>query len=197
MHRLIAQIAAAATFLLAAVPAFADGRPMQTTGATSQPIGHYDFCQRYKTRCQRDGDGSVVKLNRAVWNKIVEVNATVNSTIFPRTDEESFGVAEHWDYPTTLGDCEDFALLKQYTLERAGLPRSALLLTVVRQANGDGHAVLTVRTDRGDFILDNIEEQVLDWKQTDLRYLKRQSERHAGKWTGIDDARDMLVGSVR
>ena len=36
-----------------------------------------------------------------------------------------------------------------------GWPESKLLITVVRDENNEGHAVLTVRTDEGDFILDN------------------------------------------
>ena len=108
-----------------------------------------------------------------------------------------FGVPELWSYPTTEGDCEDYALLKQYMLQRAGVPRSALLITVLRQRNGAGHAVLTVRTDQGDFVLDNLDERILAWNETDYLYLKRQSERDAGKWVAIADDRDILVGSIR
>jgi len=49
-------------------------------------------------------------------------------------------------------------------LLEAGWPRQALLITVVRDKRGDGHAVLTVTTDRGDFILDNQKQLFrLDW----------------------------------
>ena len=41
---------------------------------------------------------------------------------------------------------------------QAGWPRQALLITVVRDKKGDGHAVLTVKTDKGEFILDNQNE---------------------------------------
>jgi predicted transglutaminase-like cysteine proteinase len=197
MNRLLAGLTGIAMTLLPVLGAGAEGRPMPITGGTSQPIGHYDFCQRFASECQRNDEIGIIKLTEKSWSKIVQVNAAVNARIFPRTDEDIFGVAEYWTYPTAEGDCEDYALLKQYTLEQAGYPRSALLLTVVRQANGDGHAVLTVRTDQGDFILDNLEERVLDWKATNLKFLKRQSERHAGKWNGIDDERQILVGSIR
>ncbi len=46
-------------------------------------------------------------------------------------------------------------LLKRRLLIRAGWPREALLITVVRDRKDEGHAVLTVKTDRGEFILDN------------------------------------------
>ena len=170
---------------------------MPIGGRTSQPIGHYDFCKRYPTTCQPNASVSAVKMTRATWDKIVQINAAVNANIVPRTDEEAFGVPEYWAYPTVQGDCEDFALLKQYMLGREGIPASALLITVVRQTNGEGHAVLTVRTDQGDYILDNLDARVLAWNDTDYQYLKRQSEADAGKWNAIDDDRNILVGSVR
>ena len=182
---------------MAAGTASANNLPMPVMGGTSQPVGHYDFCKRYADECQKNDSQGVVKLSRSSWDKIVEVNNAVNTGIMPRTDLEMYGTAEYWTYPKTEGDCEDYALLKQYMLERADFPRSALLVTVVRQPNGDGHAVLTVRTDRGDFILDNLNETVRDWKETEYRYLKRQSEKNSAKWVSIADDRDILVGSVK
>ncbi|MFD2238466.1 transglutaminase-like cysteine peptidase [Aureimonas populi] len=170
---------------------------MPTLGQSSQPIGHYEFCKTYSDQCTANRTVAVAPMSDALWQTMVQINSAVNTAIFPRTDQEMHGVPELWSYPTTEGDCEDYALLKQYMLEREGLPRSALLITVVRQPNGEGHAVLTVRTDRGDFVLDNLDERVLDWKETPYRFLKRQSERHAGQWLGVHDDRGMLVGSVR
>ncbi|WP_062017554.1 transglutaminase-like cysteine peptidase [Aureimonas sp. AU4] len=170
---------------------------MTVRGATSQPVGHYDFCKRTPAECTTNERSGPIAVTEKVWETIVEVNNAVNVGITPRTDEEIYGVAEYWAYPTTEGDCEDFALLKQYMLEREGFPRSAMLLTVVRQQNGDGHAVLTLRTDRGDLILDNLDRRVLDWTQTTYHYLKRQSDTDAARWVAIEDDRDLLVGSVR
>ncbi|WP_245413479.1 transglutaminase-like cysteine peptidase [Mangrovicella endophytica] len=195
------QMAALAAGLMAAATgsaaAMSDILHMPTLGQTSQPVGHYEFCKQYASECQPNETRGAVKLTRAVWAAMVGVNNTANTTIYPRTDEEIYGVPEVWAYPTTQGDCEDFALLKQYMLERQGLPRSALLITVVRQPNGDGHAVLTVKTDKGDFILDNLEERILAWTETEYHYLKRQSEQDSSKWVGIADDRNILVGSVR
>jgi len=171
--------------------------PMATTGITSQPIGHYEFCKQYPSTCKATPSPAAVRLTPELWSRIVQVNDAVNTSIVPRTDQEMYGVPEVWSYPTVQGDCEDFALLKQYMLAREGVPSSALLITVVRQTNGEGHAVLTLRTDQGDFILDNLDTRILAWEATDYTYLKRQSERNLGKWVGIDDPRDMLVGSVR
>ncbi|MAU95465.1 transglutaminase-like cysteine peptidase [Jiella pelagia] len=183
--------------ILSCTNAAANPSWMPTTGTTSQPVGHYEFCQQYPTECQPNAPAATPELTAEVWEQMVEVNSSVNAAILPRTDEEMFGVPELWSYPTTEGDCEDYALLKQYMLQRAGVPRSALLITVLRQRNGAGHAVLTVRTDQGDFVLDNLDERILAWNETDYLYLKRQSERDAGKWVAIADDRDILVGSIR
>ncbi|MCW7546036.1 transglutaminase-like cysteine peptidase [Aurantimonas litoralis] len=177
--------------------ALAQPSQMPLLERSSQPVGHYEFCQQYQSECQPNPPAVVPTLTEDLWSQLIEVNGSVNTVIIPRTDEEIFGVAERWAYPTKQGDCEDFALLKQYMLQRAGVPRSALLITVLRQRNGAGHAVLTVRTSEGDFVLDNLDERILPWNETDYLYLKRQSELDSGKWIGIADDRDILVGSVR
>ncbi|WP_370638457.1 transglutaminase-like cysteine peptidase [Aurantimonas sp. VKM B-3413] len=200
MKKIVKQIAFAIGLLAAstmATSANARGSAMLTAGITSQPVGHYEFCKRYPGTCRPSGAAALVKLSRTVWSKMLDVNNAVNRSIMPRTDQDIYGIPEYWAYPTVEGDCEDFALLKQYMLEQQGIPASALLITVVRQTNGEGHAVLTVRTDQGDFILDNLDNRVLAWDATDYQYLKRQSERDPGKWATITDDRNLLVGSVR
>ena len=170
---------------------------MATTGRTSQPIGHYDFCQRYAKECSvRSTAPQRVRLTPDLWNQLVEVDASVNLSITPATDQEVYGIPEYWAYPTTRGDCEDVVLLKRRDLIEKGWPVGALLITVVRQRNGDGHAVLTVTTDRGDLVLDSLQPRVLAWSDTDYQYVKRQSEFNSGQWVGIDDARTVSVGSL-
>lgn len=192
------QVAAFVLATLCAVSsAGAASTAMQIGAASSQPVGHYEFCKSYPKECGPNRKVGMVKLTDRMWQTITDINNAVNVGIFPRTDEEAHGVPELWSYPTTEGDCEDYVLLKQYMLSREGLPRSALLITVVKQPSGDGHAVLTVRTDRGDFILDNLEDRVLEWDNTPYHFLKRQSERDSGKWVAVNDGRDMVVGSVR
>lgn len=171
---------------------------MPTGGLSSQPVGHYEFCQRNSQECAKMRKTRPVELTRELWALVVDVNNLVNTMITPRTDMEMWGVEERWSYPVNgYGDCEDYALEKRRRLIKAGIPASNLLITVLRQRNGDGHAVLTVNTSMGDFVLDNLEPRVLAWTQTEYQYLKRQSSEHAGMWVGIDDGRNVLVGSVR
>ena len=174
---------------------------MPTTGQTSQPIGHYDFCQRHKAECDvRTSHDPRVRLTPEKWNQLVLVNAEVNQEIREATDKQIYGVPEYWAYPDKIGrgDCEDLVLLKRRDLIKLGWPVGSLLITVVRQQNGDGHAVLTVATDRGDLVLDNMEQRILLWDETNYEYLKRQSEYDSGQWVGIDHAGSgVAVGSVR
>jgi predicted transglutaminase-like cysteine proteinase len=171
---------------------------MAKAGMTTRPIGHSDFCKRHQSECRvKSRSEARVHLTPERWNELVAVNNKVNWAVEPVTDLELFGREEVWVYPKAKGDCEDFVLLKRRELMKQGWPARSLLITVVRQKNGDGHAVLTVTTDRGDLVLDNLEPQVKIWSQTEYRYVKRQSELDSGRWIAIDDTRtSSSVGSL-
>jgi predicted transglutaminase-like cysteine proteinase len=171
---------------------------MTTGNRTTQPIGHYQFCLTEPQECAQKASGArPVQLTRKLWAAMVDINNSVNTKVTPRTDEEMWGKEEVWSYPVGVGDCEDYVLEKRRELMAVGVPAGSLLITVVRQPNGDGHAVLTVRTGSGDYILDNLEPRVLAWQDTDYTYLKRQSERNSGAWVSINDGRAVAVGSVK
>ena len=171
---------------------------MPTGARTTQPIGHYEFCRANPNDCRdKTSEPALVQLSRDLWNEMQDINNTINAMIEPVTDQDLWGVEEKWSYPTNKGDCEDYVLLKQRMLEERGVPASSLFITVVRQKNGDGHAVLAIRTDRGDFVLDNLETKILPWNKTEYRFLKRQSERNAAQWVSIQDNRQVVVGSVQ
>jgi predicted transglutaminase-like cysteine proteinase len=171
---------------------------MPTGGRTTQPVGHYEFCQRQPGECRlKSSGGTPVELTRSLWAAMVEINNAVNTMVTPRTDMEMWGREEVWSYPDGMGDCEDYALEKRRQLMALGVPAGDLLLTVVRQPSGAGHAVLTMRTSRGEFVLDNLEPRLLAWTDTEYTYLKRQSERNSGVWVQINDGRADAVASVR
>nr|WP_314093827.1 transglutaminase-like cysteine peptidase [uncultured Shinella sp.] len=184
--------------LVAAQAAMALPANIPLAGATNQPIGHYEFCKQYADECRSNGkDAGPLVLTQENWKTILNVNYAANTDVQPMTDMEIYGVEEKWAYPDTVGDCEDYVLLKRKRLIEAGISPSNLLITVVLQPNGEGHAVLTVRTDRGDFVLDNMRNKVLLWSETEYRYLKRQSSANAGKWVKLQDGRADAVGSVK
>ena len=170
---------------------------MHTAGRTTQPVGHYEFCRRMPDECREaTPKRAPIRLTRKLWAAMVDINNTVNTMVTPRTDQDIWGKAEVWSYPDRVGDCEDYVLEKRRQLMRDGVPAGSVLITVVRQPNGDGHAVLTVRTSNGDYILDNLEPRILAWTDTEYTFLKRQSERNSGTWVAIDDGRSVAVGSV-
>jgi len=198
MQNAIKQIIATTIFILGisatnALAAYGDHMTMK--GRTSQPIGHALFCQQFPQECAVTTKSiKATKLTRKRWADVVEVNNHINRAVKPITDQEYYGVEEHWTYPKEYGDCEDYVLLKRYMLLQRGWPESSLLITVVKQPNGDGHAVLTVRTSKADFILDNLDNKVKQWNHTPYRYLKRQSAYHSGRWSKISDGRIQVAG---
>jgi len=196
-HSVKTGLLAAATFILELGYAQATPMNMETLGQTNPPIGHYEFCKTNPGECTRLGsDPGPQVLTKELWKTILSVNYNVNTEIQPLTDMEIYGVEERWAYPRTVGDCEDFALLKRKMLIKAGMSPADLLITVVLQPSGEGHAVLTARTDRGDFILDNMRNKVLLWSDTEYTYLKRQSETDSKRWVKLEDGHVATVGSV-
>ena len=155
------------------------------------PIGWVEFCAENPGDCQ--GGGSQprdIVMSQAAWRDLLRVNRWVNESIKPMTDMDHWGVIEKWSLPTDgYGDCEDYVLLKRKMLIDAGWPRAALLITVVRDKKGEGHAVLTVKTDKGEFILDNQNDEILLWPDTGYRFVKRQSQTDPNVWLSLGDPR--------
>ena len=159
----------------------------EVTGPTTVPYGWVDFCNRYSGEC--DGPAlqpESIALTPAAMKDIEKVNHTVNASVTSETDEEHWGVVDRWDYPMDgKGDCEDFALLKRRMLIARGYPRQALLMTVVKDHGGEGHAILTIKTNKGDYALDNLSDKVTRWDETGYRFVKRQSQEDANRWVSL------------
>ncbi len=145
--------------------------------ASKPPIGWVQFCSERPSECGTARSSSrQVSLTDRNWRELVEINLRFNKAIEPVTDQDQFGVAERWTYATTgKGDCEDYVLEKRRELAKRGWPLSALLITVVLDKEGGGHAVLTVMTDRGEFVLDNQTDRIHRWSESGLTFIKRQS----------------------
>ena len=160
---------------------------MSSFGDTLPPIGYVNFCRDHESECRparRFADR--IQLNAAKFEAIKAVNDAVNTAVAPITDLELYGTAEVWAYQSgNKGDCEDYVLLKRRLLAARGFPESTLLITVVRDENNEGHAVLTVRTDRGDLVLDNKRREIMRWAETPYTFVKRQSERNPLVWISL------------
>jgi len=182
-----------------AVTAPAAQRIMITGAVTSQPIGHYEFCRAHRNECSIRAKASAPpRLTSRGWALVQEVNSSTNAAITPMTDADIFGREEVWAYPEDVGDCEDFVLLKREKLIKDGFSPSDLLITVVRKPDGEGHAVLTLRTAQGDYVLDNLSDEVKLWSDTPYTYLKRQAVFDTGRWVTIENGTtDVMVGALK
>ncbi|KQP39655.1 transglutaminase [Methylobacterium sp. Leaf106] len=147
-------------------------------GAARPIVGWVSFCQRYPAECAIDANEPLrIALTPATWSLIVSVNRRVNTGLRAVTDAEHWGEADRWDLAEDgMGDCEDFQLVKRKRLADAGLSRRAMRMTVVIDEKGEGHAVLTLLTDRGEFILDNKTSEILPWYRTGYVFIKRESQ---------------------
>jgi predicted transglutaminase-like cysteine proteinase len=181
---------------LAALPASTG--PALAVGETKPVPAWNRFCEQNPAECTVDlREPETLKLTRQIWQQIVSVNAQVNATVRARTDEEHWGIPDVWGFPTDgFGDCEDYQLLKRRLLADMGLPRRAMRMTVVIDERGDGHAVLMIRTDRGDLILDNKLQSVLPWHQTGYIYIKREGQDGLA-WTSLGGAMSPITTANR
>src|SRR3989338_3759920 len=123
---------------------------------TSTPMGWVMFCEEYYPECETTPSRPVdIVLTQKAWGEVNRINKWGNTSVKTVTDIEHWGGTERWNYPDDgRGDCEDYVLQKRRMLIQAGAPREALLITIVRREDGEVHAVLTVKTDRGEFVLD-------------------------------------------
>ena len=166
-------------------------------GTALPPIGFVKFCTRSPGECMaKGGKPDKLAMTPERWNLLYQVNTYVNGKIAPVSDQDLYGEPEYWAYPTDAGDCEDYLLLKRRYLAGLGFPLEALLITVVLDEKNEGHAVLTVTTDQGDYILDNRRNEILRWSDLEYTFLKRQSSRDPRAWVTLMKDRPMATGFV-
>jgi predicted transglutaminase-like cysteine proteinase len=171
----------------------AEARVMQANYAavgpeTSVPYGWVDFCGRRPEECSVERLPAVdVRLTDGAWAQLDRINREVNASIEPISNFDHWGtLLDHWDYPVDgKGDCKIYALYKRKLLIDSGFPRQALLMTIVRDLDGEGHAILTVKTDHGEFVLDNLSGEIRPWNATGYRFVKRQSQEDPNVWVAI------------
>lgn len=159
---------------------------------TAMPRGWNDFCARYITECDVPSlPAADIVQNPHTLKLIAKINHFVNTDIQPMSDQDHWDVADRWDIPTDgYGDCEDYALLKRKMLIEEGLPRQALLMTIVKDQHNEGHAVLMVKTDQGDLILDNLNDRVMSWREAPYHFIKRQSQENPNQWVALEGETD-------
>jgi predicted transglutaminase-like cysteine proteinase len=168
----------------------------QEYGNSLPPMGYVAFCARGESECKAKATTHErIKLTPQIWDMVSATNFGVNTRIKPMSDQDQYGVPDYWTYPVTAGDCEDYALEKKRELVALGVPARDLLMTVVLDENGEGHAILTVATDKGDYMLDNRRNEILRWDQTSYKFLKRQSQLDPMQWVSLKPNSEQVIVS--
>ncbi|MBU6299174.1 MAG: transglutaminase-like cysteine peptidase [Alphaproteobacteria bacterium] len=162
------------------------------------PPGFVSFCMRYENQCSSaPSEASVVQLTPAVWSELRAVNTRVNEAIWPEDDKLHFDRAEFWTIPTDgYGNCHDYMLTKRELLAAAGLPLRALRMAVVVTGQNERHAVLTVATNYGDYVLDNLTDDIVPWNQTGYQWISRQDSKNDWGWVALDGQPTQLAAAT-
>ena len=163
------------------------------------PPGYVSFCIRFPDQCQATPNApSSIQLSDAAWRTITKVNANINKSIWPEDDQTHYGRAEYWNIPTDgYGDCEDYALTKRKALIGEGFPQQALRIAVVDTPRNGRHAVLTVATDKGDFVLDNLRDEIVAWNATGYTWIERQDPKRPMGWVSLRGADRMIASNAQ
>jgi predicted transglutaminase-like cysteine proteinase len=133
-------------------------------------LGFLGFCERHPQECVQVPDNGPAKETPALLDLVRKTNLAVNREIEPMSDLTQYGEEEYWTYPKSgKGDCEDYVLLKRRRLIAQGVPPEALLIATVTTKAGEGHAILVLRTDKNDYVLNNLTDAVLPWTETDFQ----------------------------
>lgn len=148
------------------------------------PLGYLTFCLNYADQCKTVAGRKRVALNGQAWATLNDVNREINDRIAP---DDSKGQYD-WSLTTTSGNCNDYAVQKRKKLIERGIPASAISLSVVITPENVGHLVVTVRTDRGDFVLDNLRGSIVSWNSTGYRWIRVQSNADPNQWVKVGPA---------
>lgn len=196
IRRLLVCVSAAAAVVWTSSPAFAVSGPVLAPAVpdasrmiegkrTMAPVPHVIHCRANRAECRGSGVRAPVRLTAALWRQLRAVNARVNGAIRPVADAAAHGRADVWTVAARTGDCEDYAIAKRHELIRLGWSPSNVLLAVVLDTEGGGHAVAVVRTDRGDLVLDNLTGRIVSWDKTGYTWIKRQSTSDPRVWVKV------------
>ena len=102
---------------------------------------------------------------RGSREQLVAVNEFANRFRYV-LDQDNYGRSDYWAIPreflTLGGDCEDFAIIKYFSLRQLGVSPDALRIVVVQDTNlRIPHAILAVYAPEGLVILDNQIREVI------------------------------------
>ena len=165
------------------VEAMADS-PQMTLGKNAlAPLAFIEFCLRKPNRCAPSEEIRRITFDDVNRRQVESVNRAVNRSIAPLTLPLKLDMP--WQDDATVGRCDAYALAKRSQLMDLKLPSSALLLAVGIVPTGEAHLVLIVVTDQGDFVLDNLRQNVTRWDRLSYQWIKRSSPKNPQYWQTI------------
>lgn len=159
------KFAALALAAMVAVAASAVSAPA-VAGGTHAPLGYQLMCLKMPQECKGGGKAKIT-VTADVMATLKRVNSHVNRTIKPRYDTG----ADVWSASASSGDCEDYVLAKRRALIKAGIPASSLRIAYTKTRSGEGHAILIVKTNGKDLVLDNLTATIKPLSQTGYRII--------------------------
>lgn len=128
------------------------------------PLGYQVMCLKDPASCKGGGKAKV-EATSDLMATLKRVNTQYNRSIKPRNDSG----ADIWSASATSGDCEDYVMAKRAALIRAGVPSSSLRIAYVKTKRNEGHAILVVKTNGKDLVLDNLTATIRPLSQTGYR----------------------------
>lgn len=156
-------------------------RHLSVVGPSKAPDGAQQLCTEHGWACGQKGSLSLAE--DRVLELAAAINRKVNASIRQVSDFALYGVQEKWTLPKNgAGDCEDIALMKKQMLLRAGLPGGRLFLAQVMKGWGGSHAVLVLRAEEGDYVLDNLNSSIRHWSRTGYTFVKMQKPSDKRRW---------------
>ncbi len=176
----------------APAPAFSAGTSQTEGRAHKGPRAYHEMCRRDPGLCAGDlaaardpGAAPAASLTSVTFAALQDINDRINARVRSETDAALYGLSDFWTAGHHAGDCEDYMIAKKMALIRQGWAADQLLYAVVEGIETPYHAVLIVRTDHGDLVLDNLRHDVRPWDQTGYRFVIRQAANDPSTWVRV------------
>lgn len=153
------------------------------------PSAYYLLCKQSPDLCPASkgiGRPKIADMTRKNSIILAYINRKINREIVPVSDQKLYGIEDVWNVgQVSSGDCEDYVIAKRALLIKKGWPEETLLIAVAKKSDNSYHAVLVVRTNIGDLVLDNMTPAITLWHDTGYKWVIRQSHSNQKQWVRI------------
>ncbi len=151
------------------------------------PLAFVKFCSKLPAECERRGPASVeLDVDPVLRDLLQRINRGVNVGIEPDGSFASVSDIQDWYLGPTRGDCNAYAVTKRHALISGGLPTSAVRLAAVVTADGQDHMIVVIKAKGGDLALDNLNPDIVPFRETGYLLMKEQSGLDPKVWVRSD-----------